>query len=373
MTKLVKVGARGGGVEWKDALKDIQADDVLLLEPGFYKLEQGIQICDLTIKGTGSSPEDTVIEGNFSLGGDCSFFTLENLCLETKNNYNPIFVEDVADTYLTLRNVVLDGGVDNTAAIAVNGRCTLELFSVKVLGASISLFASSDFRMTMNDCLVDYDTEKYSAIGIQGKGTAIISNSIIKGSLSTYNNSNCEVDLNNSEVTIALIHGQTWMNMLNSKIISENDSSFYVSDDSWVNIVNCSFAGGIFLDKQTRTIMQNSNLDRLMACNEAKITINNSAIASHADFQDKANCDATRVVFSGGINFKYFIALNGSAKMCGHDLIMNANSSSLAVQDNAEVILNVLSDKNHRMLEVECNKKKNVNIFGIPWEVKSNS
>ncbi|MBP2058420.1 hypothetical protein J2Z60_001599 [Lactobacillus colini] len=371
MTKLVKVGARGDGIEWKYALKNVQADDVLLLEPGYYKLEQGMQVCDLTIKGTGSSPEDTIIDGNFILGGDCNFFTMENLCLETKSNYNPLFVENSADTYLTLRNVVLDGGVDNTAAIAVNGQCTLELFSVKVLGASISLFASANFRMTMNDCLVDYNSEKYSAIGIQGKGTAIISNSIIKGSLSTYSNSNCEVDLNNSEVTIGLIHGQTWMNMLNSKITSDSDSSFYISEDSWVNIVNCSFAGGVFIDKETRTIMQNSSLDRLIVCDDAKLTINNSTVNSHADFQDRASCDATRVTFSSGVNFKYFIALNGSASMRGRDLVINADNSTIAVQDDAKVILNILSDSKQDVLEVECDKKDNINIVGVAWEVKS--
>lgn len=370
MARLVKVGARGGGIEWKEALKNVQADDVLLLEPGYYKLEQGMQVCDLTIKGTGSSPEDTIIEGNFSLGGDCNFFTLENLCLETKKNYNPLFVESVADTYLTLRNVVLEGGVDNTAAIAINGRCTLEMFSVKVIGASVSLFASSDFRVTMNDCLIDYPSKDFSAFGIQGKGTAIISNSIIQGSLSSYSNSNCEIDLNNSEVSICLIHGQTWMNMLNSKITGEGDASFYISDDSWVNIVNCSFAGGTFFDKQTRTIMQNSSLDRLIACNEAKLTINNSCIQSHADFQDQAECDATRVEFLSGDKFKYFIALNGSAKLRGRDLVMEPKRTALLVKDQAQVTLSVLSDKEHEMLEIESGKDAGINIIGIPWEIK---
>ena len=111
----------------------------------------------------------------------------------------------------------------------------------------------------------------------------------------------------------------------------------------------------------------------MIVCNEARLTINNSSISSHADFQDQAECDATRVVFSSGIDFRYFVALNGSAFMRGHDLIMDPNSSTLAVQDNARVILNVLSDKNHKMLEVECDNKNNINIIGIPWEVKTNN
>lgn len=372
MARIVKVGAGGGKVEWKDALKDIKADDVLMLEPGFYVLEQGLDVANITIKGTGSSPEDTVIEGYFSLNADCSFFTMENACLETKSSNNAIYVENDADTYLTLRNSVIRSGKDNTAGIAVNGKCTLELFSVKIFGASLSLFEQADFRVTMNDTLIDYPSESYSALGIQGKGTAIISNSKIQGAVSTYPGSNAELDINNSQLTTVLVHGSTWMNMLNSHVLGKEDSSLYISDDSWVNIIRSIFEGGVFLDKKTRTIMQNSRLDRIIACNDAKLTLNNVAIISHADFQDQAICDATRTGFSGSDDFEYFLALNSKAELIGKDLIFNPNNSVLAVQDDARIKLNVLSSAD-KELEVECNRKPNVNIIGLRWQIKKDN
>ncbi|WP_373845689.1 hypothetical protein, partial [Clostridium sp.] len=65
--RVIKVGAGGGEIDWHDALKDLRADDVLLLEPGFYNLPQGITLADITIKGTGTLPEDTTILGYVSV------------------------------------------------------------------------------------------------------------------------------------------------------------------------------------------------------------------------------------------------------------------------------------------------------------------
>lgn len=369
MTRLVKVGVRGHAVNWKQALKELQADDVLLLAPGYYQLPQGLDVTDLTIKGTGASPEDTVIESFFTLGGDCNFFTVENACIQAKAKNNAIFVEDSADTYLTLRNVVVRGNTDDTAAIAVNGRCTLELFSTKVINASVSMFKKSNFRITMNDSLIDYPSEKYSALGIQGKGTAIISHSNINGSISTYPDSNSELDLNNSIVKMALIHGSTWMNMLNSRILSSDDAGFYISDDSWVNVVNSTFDGGIFVDKKTRTIMQNSKLDRIMCCDESKLTMINCAVVSHADFQDNSICDASRSAFSGSKEFEFFLALNKNANLTGRDLVLNPNGTVMALQDDAKIKISVLSVSDHD-LDIECNKPDNVDISGIKWNAK---
>lgn len=246
MTRLVKVSGRGDGIDWKSALKNLEPDDVLLLAPGFYELDQGLEVNNITIKGTGNTPEETVINSFFVLESNCDFFTLENVSLQTKSDHNTIYVEDDADTYLTLRNTTLYGDENDMAAIAVNGKCTLELFSSKILNSSISLFAQADFRLTMSDSVVDYDSKDYAAVGIQGKGTAIISNSIIRGNLSTYPSSNSEVDLNSSSISYGLIHGQTWVNMLNSTVEKNDDSSFYVSDDSWVNIVQSEFRGWYF-------------------------------------------------------------------------------------------------------------------------------
>ena len=48
MTRLVKVSGRGDGTDWKSALKDLQPDDVLLLAPGFYELNQGLEVNNIT-------------------------------------------------------------------------------------------------------------------------------------------------------------------------------------------------------------------------------------------------------------------------------------------------------------------------------------
>lgn len=366
MTKIVRIGASGNKVEWKDALKEIQPDDMLLLEPGYYKLEPGMNVTDITIKGTGANPEDTIIDGYFILNSNCSFFTLENVCIETPTDNNSLFVDSSADTYLTLRNVIIHGNTNDNAAIAINGKCTLELFSVTVLGASISMFESADFRITMTNTLLDYPSPNYSALGIQGKGTVIISNSIIKGSISTYQKSNCELDVDKSEINLCLIHGSTWMNILNSKIKNSDDASFYISDESWVNIIDCQINGGMFLDKKTRTIIQNTKINRLISCNDSKLTLNNCVISSHADFQDNSSCDASRTAFSGSKEFEFFLALNKNAKLIGSNIIINANDSILAVNDQAKVKLNILPT-NNKELKIKYDNKSNIDIVGVQW------
>lgn len=139
-----------------------------------------------------------------------------------------------------------------------------------------------------------------------------------------------------------------------------------------MNILQSEFKGGVFIDKNTRTLIQNSKIDRLIACDNAKITLNNSSIVSHADFQDKASADATRVAFSGRDDFEYFLALNGQASLGGRDLIINPNGSTLAVQDDAKIKLNIVSSSS-KDLEVECNSRPNVNILGMRWEAKKNN
>lgn len=369
MARLIKVGSGGDEIEWKDALNNIQPDDVLLLEPGYYRIEPGFDVNDLTIKGTGSSPEDTVIEGYFVLGSECSFFTLENLAINTKSKNNSIFVEQTANTYLTLRNTVIHGGNDDTAGIAVNGKCTLELFSTKIVGASLSLFKDADFRVTMNDSLIDYPSNKFAAIGIQGKGTSIISGSTINGSISTYPNSNSELDINNCRVNKILVHGSTWMNMINSSILDRGDTALYLSDNSWANIIRSNFVGGVFADKKVKAIMQNCKMDRLIVCDQVQITLSNCTIISHADFQDESEADATRTAFSGNNKFQYFLALNKSATLKGKDLLLNPNGSVLAVKDEAKVKIKVISSS-QQSLEVEGLTAPNVDIIGLKWKMK---
>lgn len=369
MPRLIKIGAGGGETSWHDALKDLRADDVLFLEPGFYELPQGITLTDITIKGTGASPEDTTILGNIGLSDDSRYVTLENLCINTIKDRNSLYVPVAADTYLTLRNCVVKGCGTDTAAIAANGKVTLELYSTRIIGGSVSMFETADFRIEMNDSYIDYASEEFCAFALEGSGTAIINNSTIHGSINTFNNTSAELDINNSVVDYLLLHGQTWMNMMGSQVLSSEDSCLYISDDCWVNILNSQFNGGVYLDKKTRMIMQNSQLDRMIAVNEAKVTINNSVVNSHADFQNSVNCDAGRVTFNGNPEFEYFLALSDHAKLNGSNLVLNSNGASLAVQGDAQLGANVLASKDQK-LEVECNKKPNVHILGMKWTAK---
>ncbi|GAA3627662.1 hypothetical protein GCM10022297_02770 [Lactobacillus hamsteri] len=369
MARIIKVGAGGSEIDWHEALKDLRADDVLLIEPGFYELPQGLELTDITLKGMGSTPEDTTILGYISTSEDSRFVNLENLCINTNTDHNSLSVPTEANGYLSLRNCIIKGTNTDTAAIAINGKTTLELYSTKVINGSLSMFANSDFRLEMNDSVIDYASDEFCALALEGKGTAIINNSCIHGSTNTFEKTNMELDINNSKLDYILLRGQTWLNMLNSEILSTEDSCLYISDSCWSNIVGSKFHGGVFLDKETRTIIQNCTINRMIAVDKAKITMTNSQIIAHADFQDEANADATRVGFNGNMDYEYFLALSGRARLAGHDLILNANDSQLAVQDDAHFNTNVLaSDKSS--IEVECNKVPNVKIMGMHWTAK---
>lgn len=369
MARIVKVGAGGGEIGWHDALKDLRADDVLLLKPGFYELPQGLSLTDITIKGTGTSPDDTTILGYLSVNADSRYVTIENLCINTNTDNNSLFVPGEADGYLTLRNCVIKAFNSDTAAIAANGKITLELYSTKVLNGSVSMFADANFRLEMNDSLIDYPSDEYCALALDGQGTAIINNSRIHGSTNSFLKSNLELNINNSQLDYILLHGQTWMNMLNSMVLSKDDSCLYLSDDCWCNLMNSSFKGGVYVDQETHTIMQNCVLDRLIAVGDAKLNMTSCQVASHADFQDNVVSDATRVSFSGSLEYQYFLALSSNAKLRGHDLILNVNGADLAVQDDAVFTSNVLASDS-TSLEIECQKKPNVKILGMRWSVK---
>lgn len=369
MARIIRVGGSSSATSWHDALNDLRADDVLMLGPGYYYLPRGRELTDITIKGTGSLAEDTTIYGNISVSEDSRYVTLENLCVNTTTDNNSIFVPIETNGYVTLRNCCVKGYGTDTAAIAINGKVTLELYSTKITGGSVSMYENADFRLEMNDSQIDYPSENYCALALEGHGTAIINNSNIRGSINTFLKTNAELDLNNSEVDYVLLHGQTWMNMLNSTLTAKDDSCLYLSDDCWSNIVNSKFNGGIYIDKKTHTIIQNSTIDRMIVVDEAKVTMNNSIVMEHADFQDKSSCEATRVTFIGNMNYEYFLALSGHAKLHGRDLILNANNSELAVQDDAQFNTNVLASDRPNM-EIECNKKPNVRIYGLHWTAK---
>ncbi|KRL62685.1 hypothetical protein FC23_GL001307 [Lactobacillus psittaci DSM 15354] len=370
LPRYVKVGAGGGEIDWKDALKNLRADDILLLEPGFYELGQGLDLCDVTIKGMGSSPDDTKLTGHISVSSDSRYVTLENLALESNTDHNALFIPPDADTYLTLRGVIVKTSNSDTAALALNGRCTVELYSSQVINGSISFFENSDFRLEMNDSIIDYPSKEFCALAIEGRGTAILNNSEVRGSLNTFSNSNIELVVNNTIMTYLYLNGQTWINMLDSVVTSKDDNAMGASEKVWLNITNSKVLGGMYLDQEVKGMLQNCQADRLMAVGQTKITMANSIFNSHVDIQDEACIDANKSIFNGSEEFEFFLAVSGNGNFIGHDIVINPNSAVLAVKDNAIMRANILAS-NQVQVDVECSNRNNVSILGLRWNAKS--
>ena len=372
MARLVKVGASIEETNWHEALKDLRTDDVLLLEPGFYDLPQGILFSDITIKGTGTLPEDTTILGCINVANDSRFVNLENLCLNTNDEANSLYIPPKANTYLTLRNCIIKGYGDDTAVIACNGKVTLELYSTIILNGSVSLFADADFRLEMNDSTIENVVKDVAALALEGRGTAIINNSQINGSIETYANSNIEINFNNSQANSLLVQGEVWLNMLNSELSFQDDTCLYITDRTWVNIVGCNFKGCVYLDSKPHVIIQNSQIDRLIGVNEVQLTIINSLILSHTDFQDKAKCSARQTTFNGGLEYQYFLALGDYAEFEGRDLIFNSNGAHLAVKDSAKLSASVIATSDEE-ITVERSYEAKFKLLGMKWITKENN
>lgn len=366
MARVITVGTSADEASWPAALHDLRADDVLLLEPGFYDLPHGLDVANVTIKGLGTLPEETTIGGYFQLGEDCHFFNLENVSVTTNTGHNSFFIAEDANTYLSLRNVVVRAGTDDVAAIAAKGQCTIELYSCKILGGSISVFAEANFRLTIDDSLLDYRHDQYAALGLQGSGTAILTRTKVAGVLTTYPQADCELDLNNSEVEAAVLQGKVWGNLFNSKFTDTSDASFCGSDDAWLNIVNCSFAGGVLLDKDSHNLLQNTQLPRLLACNQALITMTNCQISQHLDLQDQVKADLLRCRLMGTPEFEYFIALANKAELSGRDLFLNGQGQMAAVMDEAKIKLEVMHSKAAK-LAIKHSSTAEIKIWGLHW------
>ena len=369
MSRLVRVGAGGKEISWHNALNDLRADDVLLLEPGFYELPAGIFLSDITIKGTGNLPEDTTILGFVNIDAGSQFVNLENLCINTVTDANSLFVPAEANTFLSLRNCIVKGFGGDTAVIAANGKVTLELFSTVVMNGSVSLFADSNFSLEMNDSTIKNTVKDIGALALEGHGTAVINNSRIHGSIDTFSKSNVELDINNTVVNALLIQGQAWLNMLNSMLLSQEDTAMFITDKTWINIIGSEFKGGIYFEKEPHVIIQNSRIDRLIATGEAQITLNNSVIVNHADFQNKVNCNSRRATFNGGNEYEYFLVLSDQAEFEGHDLIFNSNGTTLAVENQAHLHASVIATSDDSIM-VECGQNAEFRLWGMKWTTK---
>lgn len=354
---------------WPAILKELVPDDVLLLEPGYYELPRsGFSAVNVTIKGLGTMPEDTTLAGFCQLEADCSFFTLENLCLETKTKNNALYISPDANTYLTLRQVVIKAGVEDTAAIAASGQCTLEIYDSQIIGGSLSLFPGADYHVTMANSVIRYDSDQYAAIGIQGHGTVILINSKIVGMLATYAQSDCELDINDSRVLRMVLRGKTWLNLLQTTVTARDDNCFYATENCWLNIVSCHFQGTCYLGGQTRNLVQNTEIERLLAGETALTTISSSQILAVCELHDQANVKMNRVHLAGKVDFEYFLLLADKARLTGQSLTFASSGRPLGVHDQARLTAEVLSSQ--EQFEVEQSPLAQVRLSGIDWTKK---
>lgn len=128
MARIVKVAA--DQTPFDQAITGIQKDDVLLLSPGEYFLP-GLDLGDVVLKGTGSSPEMTVLKGNLLLLG--RYFTLENLTLEGEE---AIEVLNQDNPYLSLRNCIIKS---SQTGIIAHGDLNFESYSCRFEGGGLDL------------------------------------------------------------------------------------------------------------------------------------------------------------------------------------------------------------------------------------------
>lgn len=354
---------------WPEILGELIPDDVLLLAPGYYELpKRGFSAVNVTIKGLGTTPEDTTLVGFCQLEADCSFFTMENLCLETKTKNNAIYISQDANTYLTLRRVVVKAGVDDTAAIAASGQCTLEIYDSRILGGSLSLFPGADYRVTLANTEVRYDSDQYAAVGIQGHGTVVLINARVIGMVATYAQSDCELDINDSRVLRMILRGKTWLNLLQSTVTARDDNCFYATENSWLNIVASRLQGTFYLGGKTRTLVQNTEIERLLCGEEALATLSSSQISAVCELHDSTSCRLNRVKLVGKPEFEYFLLLADHAKLTGKDLVLDDGGRPLGVHDEAQLDADVLTSQSE--LEVETSPLAQFNLRGVNWHKK---
>lgn len=354
---------------WPAILKELLPDDVLLLEPGYYELPaQGFSAVNVTIKGLGALPEDTTLAGFCQLEADCSFFTLENLCIETKTKNNALYISPDANTYLTLRQVVIKAGVADTAAIAASGQCTLEIYDSQIIGGSLSLFPGADYRVTMANSVIRYDSDQYAAIGIQGHGTVILINSKIVGMLATYSQSDCELDINDSRILRLILRGKTWLNLLQTTVTARDDNCFYATENCWLNLVSCHLQGTCYLGGQTRNLIQNTEIERLLAGENALLTLASSRILAVCELHDHTKVNMNRVQLTGKTAFEYFLLLADHAQLNGRSLSFANEGRPLGVHDQAQLTVAVLSSQ--EKIAVEQSPLAQVKITGIDWTKK---
>lgn len=366
MTRFVKVGTGGGETTWHRAMLDLRPGDVLLLEPGFYALPQGKMLADVTIKGLGASTEDTRITSFFQVDDASSRIVFENICLIPYKDSNTLDIPEGVDSFVIFRNCVLRGTGNKTTTLAISGKATVELIATKILNGTVSFFKTADFRLEMADSVIDYVSEEFGTLSLEGHGTAIINNSKITGTLNTFDYCNVELDIHNSYVGNLNMGGKTWLNMFKGQTGQDNSYSLYARGDCWLNIMDSVFPTSFCLADRARVLLHGSDVYSLQLKDDSQITVTNTLVRASANFEDRTKGDANRVTFYGNGDYQYFFYMIGKSRFKGRNLTFKPNGAPMLVGDEAKLAANALYS-NEQPLEVECANKNNVSILGIKW------
>ncbi len=365
MSKYIKVGSGGGEVTWHRAMLDMEPGDYLLLEPGYYVWPRGRLLEDVTIKGLGASPEDTRIRSFFSIGENSSRVVFENLTLEPYGDVNTLDLPEETNSYLILRGCVLIGTGSKTTTISVNGQDTVEMYSCRLLNGTLSFFEKANFRLEMADCLLDYESEKFGTISLEGTGTAIINNSEIRGTVNSFDSSNIELNINNSAIGNLNLGGKSWVNVYACRFLNR-DYSLYARADCWLNILESQMPSQLAIEDHCHLLMQNSQLYYFQARGESQSFLSNVQIAAAANLEGKSFMDGSLVTFSGNGDYPYFIFLVDQAVLKGRNLQFDPQNWPVLVDNDARLVANALYYQG-APLEIKCEHPENISLMGIKW------
>lgn len=370
LPRIIRVGQNKGEKQWSQVVENMRNDDFILLSPGYYEIPEGAKFANVTIKGTGGVPEDTTLSGHITLDEYTSFLNLDNLCIKTNTDHNALFIPPAADTYLSLRRCLVVATDSNVAAMAFNGKCTVELYSTTVRNGSVSFFETADFRLEMSNSTLDYDSKDYSALALEGHGTAVVNDSKVTGNISTFKKANVELDINNSDVGLLLLHGKTWLNLLESKISGKGRVVLYATDRCWLNIIDTIIYNGSYFDRNTKVFASNTDFYQLDMANSAKMYADNIVFNYQANLQDKAFIDAKMCKFMGTFYVDDYIALSDKAEIKGSAITIDPEGShTIAVHDDAKLNIDVISSTENN-ISVSYDNKDNINITGNDWHLE---
>lgn len=362
MARLVKVGTASGETAWNEALADPKIDDVLLLEPGFYRLDQPLDLVDLTFKGLGASPEDTVIYANFKMTASTRYGTFENVHLMQAGE--PLVrLPSSSNSYLTFRHCLVEGnGRASAPAIDAAGQVNLEIYSSIFRQASVSLQAGSDFSLEIADS--EFAGAAYTPISLSGSGTASINTSRFAGGPVMVKDETAQVEMELNKVTLPLLYLQGTSSLNAVEANFTNDTyGLRVQDTCYANLLNCSLQGAVSLAGVCLLVAQNVVMDKLTLQDRANAILAGGVIRRGIALRDVSLADLNKVKLAAS-GEAALVEMSGSAAVTGKDLVFQGPGHRIAARDQAAMEAGVLASS-QREIELALTGEAQVELEGV--------